>query len=1447
MGHRLAHAHDPVRFNGWLGILTSVVFLFAVLVLSLVWHSPQAVAQAPAPEDLGPALDGPYGSNLLTNPGYESDTAGWTISAGSCGPSTLCPHSGSQDWDTSYAWCRKYQEVDLIAKGFSAAELDLAPTVSFSEYFRQHEKADYYYLRVKLLDGSRNQIAVWDSGELLTDDAWVANCRPWRSLGSTLSGYGAGLRYIRWEDGGKDSEGWAGNYGIVMDDASLTLSCAYANGMTNVSLNGGGNSVTVEPGATVSVSYDWRLVKPDACPGCIVELVVGFESTVLPGCDFVGQPATCPGNTGHISGRTVTAPSSPGAYYLRWGAPWMYNCTDAQAQYSTGWTAFGTIIVANPTATPTRTATRTRTRTATYTQTRTPVPGQTNTRTSTPTSTSTATVTSTPAESPTVTPTPSLTPTRGPSPTPTRTPVRNTRHAGVIDIAAVTFTDLGGGQTRATGSVVLNDNFYLSGVADEIVFTSSSMTGHGTLATTQGQVALFTGDFSVNVTTGILTQAAGVTYNLSQVSGFSVSGPTMITRINVLNGVVKGSTTLSFAMPGASGTANVDFTIDPGPVYSGTMTSLDASVAGIGLSAPVDGALTNTRLTATGVTLTGPADFGGKTVILGEPLKIGPSMLALGSGSTRFAFPALLYGGLQVLKLTNNQALLKSDAGGYYWEFSSVLNANLPYNTKSKDLASVALRGSGLTGNAGNMNLDVAALTLQLNNLALSNTGLTPANASITLPAGLGGDFIAVSNVGISKDGLTITGTVDLPDIDFGGSSSGNAFLNHVASLVPLGPRPQAEKSLTLKSNKASLIVEGSAYGFSVASTAEIKLPGNDQTTDATFTIKKSGSTYLLSGTLSAMSLTLAGSTLSMEKMTISNTGGLTADAATLKLPESLGETSITVNNISITSSGLSVGGGSITLPTIKIGDGSKLQVVSPTASITAVAGGYTFGVSGTLQLRLPQNNQDIPVSFTIGANGQFTCTITKVSLTVATATLALNNAVFNNSGLSVGTATLTLPAAIGGASGTVNDVRITGDGLRIGSGSVTFPFPDFKLGGETTGFNVTGVTATLDIAGDGSYKISLTGTVAIQIPGAGATVSGTVGINSSGQFSGSLSGFSLTVAGLSLDISSASISSNGTVSISSAKFTTPAGFGGLTAEVYNLTITKSGGVSIGGGSFTLPKIKAGGYEISASGKLVSVTNPAGYEITAGGSLKMPDIGAGGGCSGISVSLALFASTSGNTVLLIRPEGEVVPQAEIDSLRNPLAVSPADWPMEGEISSAAAASLAAVRSEDATPQAEPDGDLGKRVLNQRALRQTPDPQDFMEDPSLAPELSTLRLKNITLSLTCEIPIGNTGLFLTSIRGSITLNEGSTTISVGLTVAAGKKILGTPVLSADADATITTSPFKLVIDGTVKLFIFTVGGAHAEVSSAGFKATLWMNLYVASGSVTVQAWSSMAST
>ena len=116
---------------------------------------------------------------------------------------------------------------------------------------------------------------------------------------------------------------------------------------------------------------------------------------------------------------------------------------------------------------------------------------------------------------------------------------------------------------------------------------------------------------------------------------------------------------------------------------------------------------------------------------------------------------------------------------------------------------------------------------MQLNNVAIGNTGLTPGGATLTMPGGLGGGSVSLTNVSITKDGLVYTGSITLPDIAFGGSSSSGAFYDHLASLVPLAAQPETAPPLTLRSNQATVSVQGNAFVLTVNSTLDIALPGN--------------------------------------------------------------------------------------------------------------------------------------------------------------------------------------------------------------------------------------------------------------------------------------------------------------------------------------------------------------------------------------------------------------------------------------------------------------------------------------------------------------------------------------------------------------------------------------------------------------------------------------------
>lgn len=203
-------------------ILTVLFALMLVLSLVLVMASESVLA----------APDG----NLLENPSAETgDMSGWTIIDNGGNGWTVDTGGGKEaanSFATSYNWCTRYQEIDLLGKGYTAAQLDAAPPVDVGEWFAgfgavwmyDYAHQDYAYLKVELRDASHNVIASYDTGIFQCPDNNGQWWGPWVQQQHVFSSYGSGLRYIYFEDGGKDREYWAGYYGTRLDAAYVYVS-----------------------------------------------------------------------------------------------------------------------------------------------------------------------------------------------------------------------------------------------------------------------------------------------------------------------------------------------------------------------------------------------------------------------------------------------------------------------------------------------------------------------------------------------------------------------------------------------------------------------------------------------------------------------------------------------------------------------------------------------------------------------------------------------------------------------------------------------------------------------------------------------------------------------------------------------------------------------------------------------------------------------------------------------------------------------------------------------------------------------------------------------------------------------------------------------------------------------------------------------------------------------
>jgi len=148
---------------------------------------------------------------------------------------------------TSYVGDSRYQIVDLMPAGTTAADLDASPELTVSEHVCASDgvnfnnnggssngdgatgvKPDQYYLKVQLLAADKTTVlAEQDMGAsnaLVNVPSTTFDFVTNKSLVSfkfASKSYPSGVRYVRFEDGGKDGGNWAGQYGAAFTKARV--------------------------------------------------------------------------------------------------------------------------------------------------------------------------------------------------------------------------------------------------------------------------------------------------------------------------------------------------------------------------------------------------------------------------------------------------------------------------------------------------------------------------------------------------------------------------------------------------------------------------------------------------------------------------------------------------------------------------------------------------------------------------------------------------------------------------------------------------------------------------------------------------------------------------------------------------------------------------------------------------------------------------------------------------------------------------------------------------------------------------------------------------------------------------------------------------------------------------------------------------------------------------
>lgn len=151
-------------------------------------------------------------------------------------------------------------------------------------------------------------------------------------------------RYFNTNCNLNDYAGASGNDATII--GSLTVTGCEPE-MT-LSLDGGGSTITVPAGTTISATGSFELSNPADCPLCIQQVIIGVENNAVE-CLYSGTPDPCPARSTISYNTTLTAPSSQGVYFIYANNPFNFSCdlNDYAGVLGDRPISLGTIIVDN--------------------------------------------------------------------------------------------------------------------------------------------------------------------------------------------------------------------------------------------------------------------------------------------------------------------------------------------------------------------------------------------------------------------------------------------------------------------------------------------------------------------------------------------------------------------------------------------------------------------------------------------------------------------------------------------------------------------------------------------------------------------------------------------------------------------------------------------------------------------------------------------------------------------------------------------------------------------------------------------------------------------------------------------------------------------------------------------------------------------------------------------
>uniref|UniRef100_A0A3B5QLU6 F-box only protein 6-like n=1 Tax=Xiphophorus maculatus TaxID=8083 RepID=A0A3B5QLU6_XIPMA len=173
--------------------------------------------------------------NLIKNPRAEDEFQGWRILKNGGNKwkieGSMVKHSNpavQKNFVTSYGWCTKEQVINLKDEGYCPSFMDeFQPHIRISDWYgARSDCGSIYIISVQLLDHKKNVLQNF-SPEPATIPQW--NDQQWHQMVHVFKDYGPGVRYVRFTHGGKDTQFWAGWYGIRVTESCVEVCPALDN------------------------------------------------------------------------------------------------------------------------------------------------------------------------------------------------------------------------------------------------------------------------------------------------------------------------------------------------------------------------------------------------------------------------------------------------------------------------------------------------------------------------------------------------------------------------------------------------------------------------------------------------------------------------------------------------------------------------------------------------------------------------------------------------------------------------------------------------------------------------------------------------------------------------------------------------------------------------------------------------------------------------------------------------------------------------------------------------------------------------------------------------------------------------------------------------------------------------------------------------------------------